>query len=394
MSRVLGRIIVWIVTPQDQTTEGGADPGYIRLPPLRPSAMRGILPTIQYTKSYGGWCPTIMDALLAVSHSEPEISGQSLVTESLSWLQIGREHVQLAQHALAIHLLVSDPCTLVLGEDVVKQRASDVESLRKQFDRGRSSSNPSEDGVSVALAFFVPDPGSASVSQFNSPSALRHWMNRLSPASVPKTAEAVVEVSSDLIAIFSPRVILLAPSRIATLTDQMLVRLTVYMVDAVAVALAQLVSISGFRSEIGVLHESDHGWSRLIPRAFRLRESRIRRRFYAFRSKWWWARPSNHSLVALTWSMCDEMHGLTEMVRQVDEELSDYSASAREDLERFIAIGGLTLGSLAIYESVVYAELGPGRPWLTIGVPALAALSALIVAALRPVVRSRRSSLD
>jgi hypothetical protein len=300
----------------------------------------------------------------------------------------------LAQHALAIHLLVSDPCTLVLGEDVVKQRASDVESLRKQFDRGRSSSNPSEDGVSVALAFFVPDPGSASVSQFNSPSALRHWMNRLSPASVPKTAEAVVEVSSDLIAIFSPRVILLAPSRIATLTDQMLVRLTVYMVDAVAVALAQLVSISGFRSEIGVLHESEHGGPRLHPRAFRLRESRIRRRFYAFRAKWWWARPSHHSLVALTWSKFDEMHGLPDMVRQVDQEPSDYSASAREDVERFIAIGGLTLGSLAIYESVTYAELDPGRPWLTIGVPALATLGALIVAALRPVVRSRKLSLD
>jgi hypothetical protein len=219
-------------------------------------------------------------------------------------------------------------------------------------------------------------------------------MNRLSPASVPKTAEAIVEVSSDLVAIFSPRVILMAPSRNATLTDQMLVRLRVYMVDPVAVALAQLVSISGFRSEIGALHESDHGWSRLIPRAFRLRESVIRRQFYAFRSKWWWARPSNHSLVALTWSKFDEMHGLTDMVRQVDEELSDYSASAREDLERFIAIGGLTLGSLAIYESVMYAEFGPGRPWLTIGVPALGALSALIVAALRPGVRSRRSSLD
>lgn len=300
MSRVLGRIIVWIVKPEDQPTEGGADPGYTRLPPLRNSAVRGILPTIQYAKSYGGWCPTIMDALIAVSHSEPEISGQSFVTGSLSWLQIGREHVQFAQHDLAIHLLVSDPCTLVLGEDVVKQRASDVESLRKQFDRERSSSNPSEDGASVALAFFVPDPGSASVSQFDAPAALRHWMNRLSPASVPKTAEAIVEVSSDLIAIFSPRVILLAPSRTATLTDQMLVRLRVYMVDAVAVALAQLLSIRGFRSEIGVLLESDHGWSRLIPRAFRLRESRIRRRFYAFRSKWWWARPSNHSLVALT----------------------------------------------------------------------------------------------
>ena len=132
------------------------------------------------------------------------------------------------------------------------------------------------------------------------------------------------------------------------------------------------------------LNERDHGWSRLIPRAFRLRESRIRRQFYAVRSKRWWARPSNHSLVALTWSKFDEMHGLTEMVRHVDEELSDYSASAREDLERFIAIGGLSLGSLAIYESVMYAELGPRRPWLTIGVPALAALSALIVAALRP----------
>ena len=394
MSRVLGQIIVWIVTPQDQPTDRGADPGYIRLPPLRPSAMRGILPTIQYTKAYGGWCPTIMDALIAVSHSEPEISGQSFVTGSLSWLQIGREHVQLAQHALAIHLLVSDPCTLVLGEDVVKQRASDVETLRKQFDRGGSSSNPPDGGASVALAFFVPDRGSALVSQFDSPAALRLWMNRLSPASVPKTAEAIVEVSSDLIAIFSPRVILLAPSRTATLTDQMLVRLRVYMVDAVAVALAQLVSISGFRSEIGVLHESDPGWSRLIPRAFRLRESRIRRQFYAFRSKWWWARPSNHSLVALTWSKFDEMHGLTDMVRQVDKELSDYSASAREDLERFIALGGLALGSLAIYASVMYAELSPGRPWLTIGVPALAALSALIVAALRPVVRSRRSSLD
>ena len=151
MSRVLGRIIVWIVTPQDQPTEGGADPGYIRLPPLRPSAMRGILPTIQYTKSYGGWCPTIMDALIAVSHSEPDFSEQSFVTGSLNWLQIGREHVQFAQHALAIDLLVSDPCMLVLGKDVVKQRASDVETLRKQFDRGRSSSNPSEDGASVAL---------------------------------------------------------------------------------------------------------------------------------------------------------------------------------------------------------------------------------------------------
>ena len=92
MSRVLGRIIVWIVTPQDQPTEGGADPGYIRLPPLRPSAMRGILPTIQYTKSYGGWCPTIMDALIAVRHSEPEILGQSFVTGSLNWLQVGDEH--------------------------------------------------------------------------------------------------------------------------------------------------------------------------------------------------------------------------------------------------------------------------------------------------------------
>ena len=394
MSRVLGQIIVWIVTPQDQPTDGGADPGYIRLPPLRPSAMRGILPTVQYTKAYGGWCPTIMDALIAVSHSEPEISGQSLVTESLSWLQIGREHVQLAQHALAIHLLVSDPCTLVLGEDVVKQRASDVETLRKQFDRGRSSSNPPDGGASVALAFFVPDRGSALVSQFDSPAALCHWMNRLSPASVPKTAEAIVEVSSDLIAIFSPNVILLAPSRTATLTDQMLLRVRVYMVDAVAVALAQLLSISGFRGEIGVLHESDHGWSRLIPRAFRLRESRIRRRFYAFRSKWWWARPSNHSLVALTWSKFDEMHGLTDMVRQVDEELSDYSASAREDVERFIAIGGLTLGSLAVYESVMYAEFGSGRPWLTLGLPAIATLGALLVAVLRLVVHSRRSSLD
>ena len=88
------------------------------------------------------------------------------------------------------------------------------------------------------------------------------------------------------------------------------------------------------------------------------------------------------------------MHGLTDMVRQVDEELSDYSASAREDVERFIALGGLTLGSLAIYESVMYAELGPGRPWLTLGLPAIATLGALLVAVLRPVVRSRRSSLD
>lgn len=135
------------------------------------------------------------------------------------------------------------------------------------------------------------------------------------------------------------------------------------MVDAVAVALAQLVSISGFRSEIGVLHETDHGRSRLIPRAFRLRESRIRRRFCGFRSKWWWARPSNHSLVTLTWSEFDESHGLTLMVRQVYEELSGYSASAREEVERFIAIGGLTLGSLAIYESVMCAEFDPGRPW-------------------------------
>ena len=87
------------------------------------------------------------------------------------------------------------------------------------------------------------------------------------------------------------------------------------------------------------------------------------------------------------------MHGLTDMVRQVDMDLSDYSASAREDLERFIALGGLRLGSLAIYESVRYPGLGQGRPWLTIGVPALAALSALIVPVLRPVIRSRRSSL-
>ncbi len=155
----------------------------------------------------------------------------------------------------------------------------------------------------------------------------------------------------------------LALIRTATPTDQLLVYLREYTVGVVAVALAQLLPISGFRGEIGLLHESDHGWSRLIPRAFRLRESRFRRRFYAFRSKWWWARTSNHSLVALTWSKFDEMHGLTDMVRQVDEELSDYSASAREHVERFIAIGGLTLGSLAIYESVMYAEFGPGRPW-------------------------------
>ena len=88
------------------------------------------------------------------------------------------------------------------------------------------------------------------------------------------------------------------------------------------------------------------------------------------------------------------MHGLTEMVRHVDEELSDYSASAREDVERFIAIGGLTLGSLAVYESVMYAEFGPGRPWLTLGLPAIATLGALLVAVLRLVVHSRRSSLD
>ncbi len=74
-------------------------------------------------------------------------------------------------------------------------------------------------------------------------------MNRLSATSAPKTAGAIVEVSSDLIAVFSPRVILLAPSRTATLTDQMLVRLRDYMVDA----LAQLLCISGFRSEIGIL---------------------------------------------------------------------------------------------------------------------------------------------
>lgn len=88
------------------------------------------------------------------------------------------------------------------------------------------------------------------------------------------------------------------------------------------------------------------------------------------------------------------MHGLTDMVGQVDEELSDYSAAAREDLERFIAIGGLTLGSLAIYESVMYAELGPVRPWLTLGLPAIATLGALLVAVLRLVVHSRRSSVD
>ena len=57
------------------------------------------------------------------------------------------------------------------------------------------------------------------------------------------------------------------------------------------------------------------------------------------------------------------MHGLTEMVRQIDEGLSAYSASTHEEVERFIAIGGLTLESMAIYESVMCAEFDPDRPW-------------------------------
>jgi hypothetical protein len=55
-----------------------------------------------------------MGALVAVSACQPDIPRQSFVTDSLGWLQIGREHVQFAQHDLAIHLLVSDPCALVL----------------------------------------------------------------------------------------------------------------------------------------------------------------------------------------------------------------------------------------------------------------------------------------
>lgn len=115
-----------------------------------------------------------MGALVAVSACEPDIPRHSIVTDSLSWLQIGREHVQFAQHDLAIHLLVSDPCALVLGEDVLQRRAGNGESLRKQLHRGKSSSTPSHDESSVALALFVPNPGSESVSRFDTPAALRH----------------------------------------------------------------------------------------------------------------------------------------------------------------------------------------------------------------------------
>ena len=72
------------------------------------------------------------------------------------------------------------------------------------------SSNLSEGGARNAQAVFVPDLGSGAVDLFDTQSALCHWMKRLSPASFPKTAEEVAEVSSELIAIISPRVILLA----------------------------------------------------------------------------------------------------------------------------------------------------------------------------------------
>jgi hypothetical protein len=385
---------VWIIEPHTESWVDETAPGYAHLPTIRSSTVRGMLPKIAYTTTYGGWCPTIMGALTEVRHCVDNTTQPLLSAGSLLWTPIGREHIELAGHAIAIHMLESAPCTLFLSGQVVKQRASDIEELRRHFSQGISTANPSKVEARIAVAFIAPELSPEPSVQIDTRAALRLYVNRLSPASVPKPEESVIEVSSDLIAAFSPRVILVAPTPGAAMSNQMLVRLRIFMVDAVALATAQLMSINKFRDRVGTIHDPPSGWSRISPKPLRLRESRIRVDYYAFRSKWWWARPSSHSLALLTWSTFAEIHGLTGLVKQVDEELSDYSASAREDLERFIALGGLTLGSLAIYESVIYAEVGSGHTWLTIGVPALGLLGAITWAALRPAIRRHPESVD
>lgn len=394
ISIIRGRIIVWIIEPHTESWVDETGPGYAHLPTIRSSTVRGMLPKIAYTTTYGGWCPTTMGALTKVRHCVDSSTQPLLSAASLLWTPIGREQIELAGHELAIHMLESAPCTLVLRGQVVKQRASDIEELRKYFSQGLSAANPSKLEARIAVAFIAPELSPEPSVQTDTRAAIRLYVNRLSPASVPKTEESVIESSSDLIAAFSPRVILVAPTPGAAMSNQMLVRLRILMVDALALATAQLMGINNYRDRVGTIHDPPTGWSQVTPRPLRLRESRIRRVYYAFRSKWWWARPSSHSLALLTWSTFAEIHGLTGLVKQVDEELSDYSASAREDLERFIALGGLTLGSLAIYESVIYAEMGSGHTWLTIGMPAVGLLRAITWAALRPVIRRQPQSVD
>jgi len=182
ISIIRGRIIEWIIEPHTESWVDETAPGYAHLPTIRSSTVRGMLPKIAYTTTYGGWCPTIMGALTEVRHCVDNTTQPLLSAGSLLWTPMGREHIELAGHEIAIHMLESGPCTLFLSGQVVKQRASDIEDLRRHFSQGISTANPSKVEARVAVAFIAPELSPEPSVQIDTRAALRLYDNRLSPA--------------------------------------------------------------------------------------------------------------------------------------------------------------------------------------------------------------------